>query len=247
MKKLFTSHKGSSMWKIVKAKRESPGEKKPFEEIKFETTPVHGIYKTDKTGRRFLVAIQPISDRRDSEGIFQVTPTSTTPNISSDQLSSTNIQGSESLPAEQVAAGYSYLRDQLEVQYSEILNRWMFKDELEKRYIQPVKCDGQAVHLFRLDNPAIYVVVVIEQVGKSEVPSLRPKVPKDHKGINEDLWCRNYLNGAFRKMKDEEAAKARQEMAEKRHDAWCETGDQPYLKIQRYLQSSISFTTPFAN
>ncbi|KAF7899670.1 hypothetical protein EAF00_004006 [Botryotinia globosa] len=242
MKNLFSSYKGSSMWNIIKAKKKSPGEKKPFEEIKFETTPVHGIYNTDKAGRRFLVAIQPISNRRDSEGIFQDAPTSTSPNIFSDQPSFTNSEGSESL-----AAGYSYLRDQLEVQYSEILNRWMFKEELEKRYIQPVKCGGKAAHLFRLDNPAIYVVVVTEKMGKSGVPSLRPKAHKDHKGINEDLWCRNYLNGAFRKMKDEEAAKARQEMAEKRHDAWCETGDQPYLKIQRYLQSTISFTTPFAN
>ncbi|TGO56882.1 hypothetical protein BCON_0072g00280 [Botryotinia convoluta] len=221
MKKLFTSYKVSSMWNIFKAKKKSPGEKKPFEEIKFETTPVHGIYKTDKTGRRFLVAIQPIISRRDSEGIFQVVPTSASPNISSDQPSSTNSEASESLPVEQVAAGYSYLRDQLEVQYT--------------------------VHLFRLDNPAIYVVVAKENLGKSGLPSLRPKAPKDHKGINEDLWYRNYHNGAFRKMEDDEAAKARQEMAEKRHDAWCETGDQPYLKIQRYLQSTISFTTPFAN
>ncbi|KAF5877574.1 uncharacterized protein Bfra_001941 [Botrytis fragariae] len=231
----------------LQSKEEVPGEKKPVEAIKFETTPVHGIYKTDKTGRRFLVAIQPISNRRDSEGIFQVAPTSTSPNVSSDQPSSTNSEASESLPAEQVAAGYSYLRDQLEVQYSEILNRWMFKDELEKRYIRPVECDGQAIHLFRLDNPAIYVVVVIEKVGRSGKPSLRPKAPRDHKGINEDLWCRNYLDDVFRKMEDEEAANARQEMAEKRHDAWCETGDQPYLKIQRYLQRAISFAAPFAN
>ncbi|KAF7930443.1 uncharacterized protein EAE98_004843 [Botrytis deweyae] len=247
MKKLFTSYKFSSMWNIFKAKEKSPGGKKPLETINFETTPVHGIYKTDKTGRKFLVAIQPMRDRRDSEGIFQVAPTSTSPNVSSDQPASTNSEASESLLAEQVAAGYSYLRDQLEVQYSEILNRWMFKDDLEKRYIQPVECDGQAVHFFRLDNPAIYVVVVIEKMGKSGVPSLRPKAPKNHKGINEDLWCRNYLNGALRKMEDEEAAKARQDMVEKRHDAWCEMGDQPYLKIQRYLQSTISFTTPFAN
>ncbi|KAF7955912.1 hypothetical protein EAE96_004833 [Botrytis aclada] len=247
MKKLFTSHKVSSMGNIFKSKKKSPEEKEPFEVIKFETTPVHGMYKTDKTGRRFLVAIQPISDRRDSEGIFQVAPTSTSPGISYDQPSSTNSEASESLSGERVAAGYSYLRDQLEVQYSGILNRWMFKDELEKRYIRPVECDGQAVHLFRLDNPAIFVVVVIEKVGKSGVPSLRPKAPKGHKGINEDLWCRNYLNGAFRKMEDEEAAKARQEMAEKGRDAWCETGDQPYMKIQRYMQSTITFTTPFAN
>ncbi|TGO89405.1 hypothetical protein BPOR_0111g00150 [Botrytis porri] len=225
------------MWNNFKAKKKSPEEKEPFEAIKFETTPVHGMYKIDETGRRFLVAIRPISDGRDSEGIFQVASTSASPKTSSDEPSSTNNEASESLPAEQVAAGYSYLRDQLE----------MFKDELEKRYIRPVEYDGQAVHMFRLDNPAIYVVVMNEKLGKHGAPSLRPKTPKNHKGINEDLWCRNYLNGAFRKMEDDEAAKARQEMAEKGHDAWCETGNQPYLKIQRYLQSTITFTTPFAN
>ncbi|KAM0127666.1 hypothetical protein ACHAP3_008715 [Botrytis cinerea] len=247
MKKPFTCCEVSSMWNIFKAKKKSPEGEKPLEEIKFETTPVHGMYRTDKTGRRFLIAIRPINNRRDSEGIFRVAPTSTVPTISSGQPSLTTSEASESLPAEQVAAGYSYLCDQLEVQYSDILKRWMFKDELEKRYIRPVECDGQAVHLFRLDNPAIYVVVVNEKVGKNGAPSLRPKAPKNHKGIDENLWCRNYLNGAFRMMDNDEAEMARQEMAEKGHDAWCETGNQPYLKIQRYLQSTISFNIPFAN
>ncbi|KAF7865326.1 hypothetical protein EAF04_006303 [Stromatinia cepivora] len=242
-RKIFTECKIWRKCKTFREKKKSAEEKTFFEELRYQTTPVPGMYRVDEKGTIFLVAIQPIKGRRDSEGIFQVAPGGEYTDASLAQFPSTTKEDSQSSDTERLL-GYRYLRDPPKVEYCQILDRYMFSDELNKRHITYEHKYGVA-HLFRLDNPATYVVISGGKKRKNGDAFKISKLPKHHKGINDNLWCRDLSNGAFRMMGVEEAQKAREEMAEKGTDAWCETGDEPYLKVQRYVQSTISFTSPF--
>ncbi|APA10953.1 predicted protein [Sclerotinia sclerotiorum 1980 UF-70] len=242
-KKIFTERKTWKKCHTFRERKKSAKEKTFVEESRYQTTPVPGMYRIDENGTTFLVAIQLIQGRRDSEAIFQVAPISDCPDPSLAQVPSTTKDDSQSSDAERFL-GYRYLRDPAKVEYCQILDRYMFSDELKKRHVTYEHKHGVS-HLFRLDNPAIYIMIGGGRRRKNGEAFKMGKLPKHHKGINDNLWCRDSGKGPFKMMGVAEAQKAREEMAEKGCDAWCETGDEPYLKVQRYVQSTISFTSPF--
>ncbi|CAD6444149.1 ce698945-aa2f-4b14-ac8d-0f91cc59d8d0 [Sclerotinia trifoliorum] len=242
-KKILTKCEVWKNGKIFRERKKSANEKTFVEEFRYQTTPVPGMYRIDEKGATFLVAIQPIQGRRDSEAIFQIAPVSDCPDPSLARVPSTSKEENQSSETERFL-GYRHLRDQAEVEYCEILARYMFSDELKKRHVTYEHKQGVS-HLFRLNNPAIYTMIGGGRRRKNGEAVKMGKLPKHHKGINDNLWCRDLSNGTFRMMGIAEAQKAREEMAEKGCDAWCETGNEPYLKVQRYVQSTISFTSPF--
>ncbi|KAB8296035.1 hypothetical protein EYC80_008844 [Monilinia laxa] len=179
-------------WKVFNQK------KTPSKVLLHQTTPVPGVYCVDETGKRFLVAIEPIIDRRDSERIFEDISTGNPPTTINDMQ----------------PVHYRVLRDKPEVRYCKILDRYMFVGELEKRWDTYVHRDGIISYMFRLDNPHLYVSTGYGKIGKNgEIPK-PPKVPRYHKGIYEDLWSRDPVTSAYTRMKAGEAEKAK-EMKEK--------------------------------
>ncbi|KAI9649326.1 hypothetical protein NHQ30_001898 [Ciborinia camelliae] len=220
-------------WKIFKVKKE------PSKELIYQTTPVPGIYSIDEMGTGFLVAIQPISGKRDIDKIFEVCPCGNYITASSDHPSSTTNKSSKS-PAAEPFIGCRFLRYPPKVQYCKIMDRQVFTGELEKRYVAFEYAKGEVLHLFRLDHPYIYVEIAYEKKGKNGELSNVPKIPRNHKGINGDFWHSTRSINPFRRMGVEEAQKAREEMAKKGRDIWwCEKGDEPYMKVLRYVQSPI--------
>lgn len=213
-------------WKVWK-KKDTPSEL-----FLHQTTPVPGIYRIDETGRRFLFAIEPVVNRRDSERIF------TLEEVSIDDIPIT-IEGPGQSLNNARPVYYTVLRDSPEVGYCKILNRYLFIGEMEKRWATYIHRDGIISYMFRLDNPFLYVSAGHGKVGKNgEIPK-PPKVPRYHKGIYEDLWSRDPVTTAYTRMEAGEAQRARQEMKEKGRDIWCENGSEFYMKVERYLIEPI--------
>ncbi|QSZ37214.1 hypothetical protein DSL72_009308 [Monilinia vaccinii-corymbosi] len=197
--------------------------------VVYETTPVPGIYHIDETGRRFLIAIKPVLDRNDSELIFKYRTPAEFPRTPKD-------------PGQKPLIYHRLLRDPPEVRYCQILGRYMFHGEMKRRQAICNCYDGQFTLMFRLDNPFLYVKIgrgKYEKHGKVTTITKMPKVPKNLKGINEDLWFHNPDTLVYRQMGVEEAQRAREEMEGKGRNIWYEDGSESYMKVQRYLIEPI--------
>ncbi|RAL68463.1 hypothetical protein DID88_007191 [Monilinia fructigena] len=204
----------------------------PSKVLLHQTTPASGIYCVNAAGRKFLVAIEPIIDRRDSEGIFEFEEFST-------DHPPTTIKGPGRSINDTRPVYYRVLGNTPEVRYCKILDRYMLFSELEKRWNTCIHRDGIISYMFRLDNPYLYVSAGHGKIGKNREIPKPPKVPRYHKGIYEDLWSRDPVTTAYTRMKTGEAKKAREEMKEKDRDIWYENGSEFYMKVLRYLIEPI--------
>ncbi|KAM3083806.1 hypothetical protein ACMFMF_001170 [Clarireedia jacksonii] len=213
--------------------------------------PIPGIYGICK-GRRYLVAIRPIPGQEDSEHIFAPIPQNNSHNDRDTSYGSTesapvrvlrqiiersNSDISKAFPKCKGISpidlgGYRYLHYSLPVVYSDVLQRWIFKDELQYRdviYHDPKNYGSRKMHFFTLDDAESYVFLGYWCNG-------RTGLSKDHMGINEVLWVYDEKEEMIVKTTPVQETLIRRKMAGRRPEFLSANEEDDFMKVVRYVR-----------
>ncbi|PQE18117.1 hypothetical protein CJF31_00007966 [Rutstroemia sp. NJR-2017a BVV2] len=216
--------------------------------------PVPGIYGVYQ-GQRYLVAIRPIPGQKDNERIFAPMP-----EYNPDTDCRTSCCSTESAPAKVLRqsiarshsetsrtfpkckgispidlGGYRYLYYSLPVIYSEILQRWIFKGELDYRdviYHDAKHYGARKMHFFRLDHGEAYILLGYWN-------HRRTTMPKDHMGINEVLWIYDEGKNMMVETTPAQETLIRIKMARSRPEILSADGEDEFMKVVRYVRKGL--------
>jgi hypothetical protein len=118
--------------------------------------------------------------------------------------------------------------------YSEILQRWIFKGELDYRdviYHDAKKYGAMKMHFFRLDHEA-YIFLGFWKNG-------RTTVAKDHMGVNEVLWVYDEEEEMMVEATPAQETLIRMKMARGRPEFLSADGEGDFMKVVRYLRKGL--------